>query len=218
MRCSFSRLFLLLAVSLAACHRSSYQFQSSIAPSQLLHSIPMLESAAVSSTLPPCALSSRSRPRLIHTPSHSLKQVVVLSIKAPHLLPHQASSEATSLSASVQARPQFSPSGDQPVRHRSQGVALLLALLSITYIPLSLHNFYLGYYGRGAAAIALSIIGLFLLLAGSISFPFGGGLTPIGYVGLLMLAGWFIWQVSDLVRTITRDLKPKNGEYNNRFF
>ncbi|RZL08961.1 MAG: hypothetical protein EOO62_14565 [Hymenobacter sp.] len=90
---------------------------------------------------------------------------------------------------------------------------MLLALLSITYVPFSLHNFYLGYYGRGAAAIALLVVGVALLFVGWPGFLFGGSLTAIGYVGLAMLGGWLLWQVSDFIRIITRDLQPKNGSY-----
>ncbi|RZK28713.1 MAG: hypothetical protein EOO63_10625 [Hymenobacter sp.] len=103
---------------------------------------------------------------------------------------------------------------DAPPTQRSRAVAILLAALAITYLPLSLHNFYLGYYGRGAAAIGLLVVGSYLLLVGTLGFlTASSGLTVVGYIGLGLLAGWFLWQVTDLVRIITGDLKPKNGEY-----
>ncbi|RZK19352.1 MAG: hypothetical protein EOO56_14295 [Hymenobacter sp.] len=103
------------------------------------------------------------------------------------------------------------------MQHRSRAVAIILAVLSVSYLPLSLHNFYLGYYGRGAAAIALLLVGIFLLALGFPSLFFGtGSLMAISFVGLAMLAGWFLWQLSDLVRIITGSLKPRDGEYNHR--
>lgn len=94
-----------------------------------------------------------------------------------------------------------------------RGIALILAFLSFTYVPLSLHNFYLGYYGRGAAAIGLLLAGLFLLLIGWPSFLFSGSLTFVGALGLAILGGWFLWQLSDFIRIISRDLQPKDGSY-----
>jgi hypothetical protein len=64
----------------------------------------------------------------------------------------------------------------------------------------------------------LLLAGIYLLLIGSAGLIFAEpSLAPIGYAGLLMLAGWFFWQISDIVRIITKNLKPKNGEYNAHF-
>jgi hypothetical protein len=107
----------------------------------------------------------------------------------------------------------------QPVRYRSKGLAILLAILSVSYLPLSLHNFYLGYYGRGAIAIALVMVATYLVvLAFAIGLFSGAGLVGLGVAGLALLGVWFVWQLSDLVRIITNDLKPKNGQYNARLF
>ena len=89
------------------------------------------------------------------------------------------------------------------IRHRSRALAIVLAALSVTYIPLSLHNFYLGYYGRGAAAIALLLVGVCLLLLGTPAIAFGAaGLGAVGYLGIGVLAGWFFWQLSDLLSAV----------------
>jgi TM2 domain-containing membrane protein YozV len=86
-------------------------------------------------------------------------------------------------------------------------------------LPLSLHNFYLGYYGRGAAAIALLLAGLYLVLLGFFGGLYSGaGLTFLVAIGTAMLGGWFIWQITDLVRIVINKLKPKNGEYNAHLF
>jgi hypothetical protein len=92
----------------------------------------------------------------------------------------------------------------------------MLAFLSLTYIPFSLHNFYLGYYGRGVLAIAMLLVGLFLVVIGWPSFLFGSSMLLIGYLGLAILGGWCLWQLTDFIRIITRDLKPKNGSYGKK--
>jgi hypothetical protein len=103
------------------------------------------------------------------------------------------------------------------VRYRSRAIAIVLAVLSLTYLPLSLHNFYLGYYGRGAAAIGLMLVGISLVGLGLIGGLFSAtGLTGVGIVGLAMLAGWFIWQITDFVRITTGNLQPREGRYTSR--
>ncbi|MGI4862560.1 MAG: hypothetical protein ACRYFZ_01460 [Janthinobacterium lividum] len=123
---------------------------------------------------------------------------------------------AARAAASVAVRaPQQQPElRDKPVRHRSRLIAILLAALSITYLPLSLHNFYLGYYGRGAAAIGLVVVGLSLVVIGFLGSVYPGtGLVVVGIIGTALLGGWFVWQIADLIRIISRDLQPKDGEY-----
>jgi hypothetical protein len=100
----------------------------------------------------------------------------------------------------------------EPVRYRSHAVAIILALLAVTYLPLSLHNFYLGYYDRGALAIALLLVASSLAVLGLFA-SLNGGIAFVGAIGVAMLAGWFIWQLTDFIRICTRSLKPKNGEY-----
>lgn len=86
-------------------------------------------------------------------------------------------------------------------------------------MPLSLHNFYLGHYGRGAASIALVITGTYLVVLGFLTSLFsGGGMVGLGLIGLAMLGVWSFWQLADLIRLISGDLQPKNGTYNSRFF
>ena len=109
------------------------------------------------------------------------------------------------------------PAPGLPPKQRSRMVAILLAVLAVTYVPLSLHNFYLGYYGRGVAAIGLFVLGSYLLLVGTLGFfTTSGGLAVVGLVGLGLLAGWFAWQLSDLFRIITGSLPPANGEYKQK--
>jgi hypothetical protein len=60
----------------------------------------------------------------------------------------------------------------------------------------------------------LTIVGTYLLLLGFLGSIFSGtGLVGLGLVGLAILVGCSAWQFSDLMRIITGDLKPKEGEY-----
>lgn len=125
---------------------------------------------------------------------------------------------AASVAAPASARLQRQEPGpvDKPARHRSRTTAILLAVLSLTYLPFSLHNFYLGYYGRGALAIAIVVVGSSLAVLGLFAGLFNGGIALVGVIGLAILAGWLIWQASDLIRIITGDLQPKDGSYGKK--
>jgi len=72
---------------------------------------------------------------------------------------------------------------------KNQLVALLLVLL---VGGLSIHRFYLGHIWQGVAQLVLFLVGIFL--------------WPV-------LIAWGIWWLIDLIRIITGDLKPRNGEY-----
>ena len=212
---------LLLASCLGACQRASYTFQRSAAtPYQVLPPAPMVESGAtatiMSSRPQPSSLPSRGR-RFARLGGRRAARYPVVSRAKTSLLPRRKLVGAAGHVASQVRRQQEPAPGAAPLRHRSRGIALLLAILSITYVPLSLHNFYLGYYGRGALAIALLVVGIYLVTIGFIGFLFGGAPAAIGYVGLLLLAGWLGWQIVDLIAIITGQLRPKDGEYNARF-
>ncbi|HET9504983.1 MAG TPA: hypothetical protein VFO93_15680 [Hymenobacter sp.] len=87
-------------------------------------------------------------------------------------------------------------------------------MLALLTFPFGLHNFYLGYYGRGAFTITLTVASTYLLLLGFLGGIFSGpGLVGLGLIGLAILAWCSAWQFFDLMRIITNDLKPKNGEY-----
>jgi hypothetical protein len=204
----------LLAGSLGACQRAGYQFQpAGNAAPQAITPVPASESAVIRLAAPPPArlLAAAHLPRLHRAARPTVARVPRAAWLAPRLV-----ATARPLALAPQQRP---VPVAKPVRHRSKGLAILLAILSITYLPLSLHNFYLGYYGRGAAAIALVITGAYLVLLGFLTSIFsGGGMVGLGLVGLAMLGVWFIWQLTDLVRIITGNLQPKDGAYNSKFF
>lgn len=54
---------------------------------------------------------------------------------------------------------------------------------------------------------------LALLLGGFGGHRFYLGYTGIGVIQLLTLGGLGIWALIDLVRIITKSLKPKDGDY-----
>jgi hypothetical protein len=210
---------LCLASCLGACHRTSYTFQRSAATTyQALPLAPTVkseETAAITLSRPRRISLPSKRRRLARPSAHYAATPSALArVKAP---PRGKLASATTRVAN-RVRLQQEPTLDAtPLHHRSRGIALLLAILSITYVPLSLHNFYLGYYGRGALAIALLVVGIYLLVIGFVGVLFGGAPAALGYVGLFMLAGWLGWQLSDLISIITGKLRPKAGEYNTRF-
>lgn len=93
------------------------------------------------------------------------------------------------------------------MRHRSKGIALILALLTGLYGG---HRFYLGYRGQGIASIGLALLVPYLF--------FIGGIAGNSLAGILLLAGLGIWLSVDIIRISTNALKPKDGEYYPRLF
>ncbi|MCC3152833.1 TM2 domain-containing protein [Hymenobacter sp. BT770] len=95
-----------------------------------------------------------------------------------------------------------------PVRNRSKGVALVMALFG----GLSgLHRFYLGYTGQGYASIVLA-----LLVVPFVAFV--GGIAGSATAGILMLSGIGAWLLVDIIRILMGKLKPRNGNYYPRLF
>jgi hypothetical protein len=178
----------LLAGSLGACQRASYQLQpgASTGPQAITPEL-RVESAVVTiAAAPPTAApveSHRKRPSSFHCSARTRSGRVL----APRLFARPAAAASVAAPALRQQEP---GPGTQPVRYRSKGLAILLAILSITYLPLSLHNFYLGYYGRGAVAIALAITGTSLVVLAFLGSIFSGfALVGWGAVGLAILGG-----------------------------
>jgi len=212
-------LALLVAAGVGGCQRANYQLQP-IAKTvcQPLPYAPALESAVVRIAAPPATQFIESHRELQRHPRQLAKSPLSVRMKTP-LVVVRPPTTAARVATRAARLPQEPGPVTKPVRYRSRGIAILLAALSLTYLPLSLHNFYLGYYGRGALAIALVVIGTYLVVLSFLGSLFSGtGLVGLGLIGLAMLGGWFVWQVIDLVRIITKDLKPKNGEYNPQLF
>lgn len=198
---------LLLLGSLGACQRAGYQLQaveSAVYPA--IAPAPVAESAVITIALPPAAQPSpshfpeayRPRRRAARHPRH-----------VKPALPLRRAAATASVAARAPQQRQEPTIG--PVRYRSRVIAGLLAFLTF---PFGLHNFYLGYYGRGAITVGLTIASTYLLLLGFLGGIFSStGLVGWGLVGLAILIGCSAWQFSDLMRIITGDLKPKDGEY-----
>ncbi len=211
-------LVLLVAAGMGGCQRASYQLQPvAEAVCQPLPCAPAPESAVVTIAAPPATQPIESQQAMRRQPRQLAKWPLKVRLKTP-LVAARPSAAAWAATRAAR-RPQEPGPVSKPVRYRSRGVAILLAALSLTYLPLSLHNFYLGYYGRGALAIALVITGTYLVVLGFLGSIFSGtALVGLVLTGLAVLGGWFVWQIIDLVRIITKDLKPKNGEYTSQLF
>ncbi len=97
-------------------------------------------------------------------------------------------------------------------RHRP-----VLALLLDNF---GIHQFYLGYYGAGAAYLLGTLVGATLLAFGGLALLFGSSGTGAAVAVLcgVILLGLGVWALVNTVRIITGDLKPKNGEYYPKFF
>jgi hypothetical protein len=212
----FRRLGLLglLIGSLGACQRASYQFPPVAGTAyQAIAPAPAIESTVPTVATRPVAWLGKHYRQVRHR-AHPSVAPRPLRQTIPGLPRLRAAVVAASVAAPAHRQRQEPGPIDEPVRHRSRTIAILLAALAITYLPLSLHNFYLGYYGRGALAIALLFVGSSFAVVGLIAGIFSsGGIGVVGVLGLAMLAGWFVWQLSDLIRIITGDLQPKNGSY-----
>ncbi|MGI4835542.1 MAG: hypothetical protein ACRYFK_18975 [Janthinobacterium lividum] len=212
--------FLLL---LGACQRATYSFQT--AHPSLLAGPPPLAATTPLSSMPPAAefLPSqaarhrlRSR-RLLYPRATMPAKATATRARAPQkLLRVLATGRAASRAATQQPLPT-----DEPVRYRSCGIALLAALLPLLFgIPLGLHYFYLGYVGRSllnlavlAAAFSLIVVGF-----GAVFFAASNSATALFGIGSVLYSALFILQIIDVVRIAIGNLKPKNGEYNRRFF
>ena len=213
-------LLALLVGSLGACQRASYQFQPIASTTyQASAPLPEPESAVVTVAAPAAVRLGESHRATRRSARYRVRLPRALRVAIPSLPRPCAAGVTASVVAPASARLQRQEPGpvDKPVRHRSRTIAILLAVLSITYLPFSLHNFYLGYYGRGALAIALLVVASSLAVLGLFAGIFSaGGIGFVGVLGIAMFAGWLIWQASDLIRIITGDLQPKDGSYGKK--
>lgn len=213
---------LLALLTFGACQRASYSFQASTSamPLSPVGTPAIVAPAAVPSPGGPAHRLAtgrlrRQRPsairRHVSTPLVCVQRLPLLARQIV-LLPRAASRPAPG---------QEPAPGASPATHRrTKGIALLLALL---LGGIGGHLFYLGYYGRGAAYLAATVAGFLLLvvaLIGSIATLYGGGAGFMGLAiaGVILSSVVSVLTLIDMVRIITGDLKPKNGEYFPRFF
>lgn len=216
-------LALLAAMLLGSCQRATYSFQvearyEALVPASDVITISDANVFALPANLQTAAAVAANPIR--HRQPRHCGQVATryVALRLPRLLPVSGRAAVTSPQSFDSTKAVAQPGADLvPGRQRSRAIAIVLAVLSISYLPLSLHNFYLGYYGRGAAAIALLLVGTYLLVLGSLGIVFGPtSLSIIGYLGIGLLAGWFFWQLTDLFRICRGELRPKDGDYRHR--
>jgi hypothetical protein len=113
------------------------------------------------------------------------------------------------------------PRDDAPLHHRTRGIAFLLAIF---LGGIGAHLFYLGYHKRAVTYLMVSLAGGLLLFVGlvglllSIFSSVGGAYLAALLIGTILLSVVSVLAVVDAIRILTNDLKPKEGEYYQRFF
>jgi len=101
---------------------------------------------------------------------------------------------------------------------RTKGIALLLAFF---LGGLGAHLFYLGYYGRGVAYLAGTLLGTLLFLSAVVvAFltPSGAGVLALLTIGAIISSLAGVLALIDTIRIALGDLKPKKGSYYPDFF
>lgn len=208
-----SLVLVLSLLLLGACQRASYSFQRE--GSSPLHQPPLPAGVAFSwpATAPALDLPSAASPP---SPSPLPRRTPSARVTG-HTRPRGEGGwplvarpqPATQLGWLRKRVVVTQPADAKPEQSYSRTLAIALVLVSILAFPFALHNFYLGYFWRGIISIALLILG-FALVGPAL---FGGVMPPLATVGLGILFGRLIWQLSDLVRIMTGSLQPRNGKY-----
>ena len=216
---------LALLLLLGACQRATYSFRAPATPP----GAPLFASAApiAAAALPaaealPATIAGRARPRHPRRPRATAPaKAPAAALTRPNLLQTLAAARTASRTSAHQ---QPLPAGE-PVRYRSRGIALLLLVLPLLVgLPLGLHYFYLGYTGRGILTLALGIVAAVLITLGVVGafgaffFDVSSSALTLFIIGIILLGVLSLLQLIDIVRIAIGDLKPKNGEYNPRFF
>jgi TM2 domain len=220
----FARYFcfslLLLVSSLSGCQRATYSFQT-VPTGPLADAVVPQHGTAgmVMAALPAPAKTIVPAPR---RPLRALRRRLTNSV--PTAQPEAVVAVRRAATNRVQrqritplARYQINRNGRLPDPepgtglHRSKAVAIILAVL---FGAFGAHRFYLGYYGQGALYLGLTALATFFVLLSFLSLLTAAasfsGLLAVAFVLSLAINGWVI---SDIVRIITNDLKPRNGDY-----
>lgn len=218
----------LLVATLSSCQRASYVFQrAGGAPPPEQATAPAGPAPTVEDSHPKMARPHQSSVgRVTRRPGVRQRAgTVALTTRRPVASEAAARTRPRPVTARLPAHP---PEPGVPVRHRSRGLALLLALLPASAGIFGAHRFYLGYYGAGAAFLLAGLVGEALLLLYLVSFLLGvtaatfGTTATVGtgflVAGSIILVGLETWTIADAVRIVTGRLLPKAGEYNSRWF
>jgi TM2 domain-containing membrane protein YozV len=212
-------LVLLLAVSLGACQRATYQFQQLAATPYQVPSRTLLPDSLLNifEAPAPTPLRATARPRRTH---HSARFALVAKISQATRLAKLPQAAASASVAHGHSKPHPLPT-DEPLHHRTRGTAFLLALF---LGGIGSHLFYLGYHKRAVTYLLLTLAGGLLFFIGAVGllltlFSSGGGAYAIALLlGAVLLSAVSALAVIDAIRILTDNLKPKDGEYYPRFF
>jgi TM2 domain-containing membrane protein YozV len=221
---SYWLLLALVIVGIGACQRTSYSFQTSGSTLQ-----PLLRSAASSISNPGKSEADLQLFASSHQASHLgfLHKVAVVQRLFTPVIKLQKQSPMASEKASAVAKVEnqlatkHHPATETgPGRHRTKGIALLLAFFLGGF---GAHLFYLGYYGRATAYLTATLAGLVLLsiaVVMGVAAIFGGGAGFVGWAlaGTIVSGVVGVLALVDTIRIAIGDLKPKDGEYYARFF
>jgi TM2 domain-containing membrane protein YozV len=212
-------LVLLLAVSLGACQRATYQFQQLAATPYQVPSRTLLPDSllTISEVLAPTPVRAAARPRRAR---HSALFSLVGKVSQANRLVKLPRVAATAPVAYRHSAPQPLPT-DEPLHHRTRGTAFLLALF---LGGIGSHLFYLGYHKQAVTYLLLTLAGGLLFFIGAVGllltlFSSGGGAYVLALLlGAVLLSVVSALAVIDAIRILTDNLKPKDGEYYPRFF
>ncbi|MDO7885398.1 TM2 domain-containing protein [Hymenobacter cheonanensis] len=222
--CCCHWLFLLTLVALGACQRASYSFQASSAGWPPLPTATAPDAgvapARLRDTPLPLAAWQRTRPLRQNKKAAAVRKQAKSLTKLQQWLPTLLKQPAVAYAKAQDVSKQQPGPADTTPHRRTKGIALLLALF---VGGIGGHLFYLGYYGRGTAYLAATAAGFLLLVVaviGSIATLYGGGAGFMGLAiaGVILSSVVSLLSLIDMVRIITGDLKPRNGEYFPRFF
>ena len=213
----------LLVATLSSCQRASYVFQrTGGAPHSERATAPVGPAPIAKDDHPQMARPHQSRsggPTARRPGVRQRAGTVPMATRRP--VAREAAPRPRPATGRLPVHP---PEPGTPVRHRSRGLALLLALLPSLAGIFGAHRFYLGYYGAGAAYLLGGLLGEALLLTG-VTLAFagifaGGSAAGAGYLvaGSIILLGLEAWTLVDAVRIALGQLLPKEGDYNPRWF
>lgn len=207
--------YAILGVGLSNCQRAAYSFQ---APSSTVTTVNLTLATAPDVASTPANYSAGStlhKKRPIRTQPRAVRRAPRATTAKLHSFPRVKKStvRVERRKAEEHSRVVQEPA---PQRQRSKGIALVLAFLLGSF---GAHRFYLAYYGQGAAYVGLTALAVLFFTVGFLAFVFASsaysGFLVAALVLSILLQGWL---VADIVRIITGNLKPKNGEYYPRFF
>ena len=203
---SFALTLLVGAASLSSCSRANYAFNTNapayLGSEQVRTATPVAEPAV--ETVTAAATTQASLPVAEATDAHQAARALAHRVVTATAAKAEV---ATSAAAPEKAqeikfdRKAFKKEVKRqlaaaPKSTDAEGKSQLTALLLNIFLgALGIHRFYLGYVGRGILYIALFLTS-FLILPG---------------------IALFVLEIIDLIRIITGQLKPKNGEYGKTF-